>query len=168
MKKEVQVKRRNLLTGMVAAGVLPSLMVSRSQAAVDDSAKTDALMGGEFATASSKLALTKGNSNLVKAFARLEIDEQAAVAEAFGSRPGAARLDRKHMAQLENLRQSEGAAFDDMYLKAQINGHEELLRIHRRYARRGADPVARGASTVAVPAIKTHLVMLKEIRRMAA
>jgi putative membrane protein len=53
-----------------------------------------------------------------------------------------------------------------MYINGQIQGHEELLAIHKRYARTGDDPMARGASIVGVPSIQSHLVMLKSIKSM--
>ena len=129
--------------------------------------KMQALMGGDFATATSQLALRQGSSGAVTQFAELEIAEQSATAVAFGARPGMAGLTERHAAMLEQLRGLRGAAFDRAYLAGQIQGHEELLAIHQRYARAGRDPMARGASTVGVTGIQTHLVMLKGIARMA-
>jgi putative membrane protein len=41
---------------------------------------------------------------MVKTFAELEIAEQAAVAKAFGSKPGAAGLSEKHAALVQKLK----------------------------------------------------------------
>ncbi|MBW9091774.1 DUF4142 domain-containing protein [Rhizobium wenxiniae] len=59
-----------------------------------------------------------------------------------------------------------GREFDCMFINGQIAGHEELLSIHKRYARSGADPMARGASLVGVTGIECHLVMLNTIKSM--
>jgi putative membrane protein len=53
-----------------------------------------------------------------------------------------------------------------MYINGQIEGHEELLAIHKAYASSGDDPMARGASIVGVTGIESHLVMLKSIKSM--
>ncbi len=164
--------RRTLLMNLAAAGtLLPAGSVAFAQTgrmAGMEKGKLDALMGGDFATASSKLALRKADHRMVKTFAELEITEQAAVAEAFGSRPGAAGISRRHAALLEQLQAARGSQFDLMYINGQIEGHEELLRIHKRYARSGSDPMARGASIVGVTGIQSHLVMLRTIKSMLA
>lgn len=159
-----KMNRRNILAGMALAGALPVATQALAQGKKQDSAKMKALMGGDFATETSKLAKERGASAAVKTFAQLEISEQAAVAEAFGAKPGAAGLDEKHKAMLQKLEAARGAEFDRMYIEGQIAGHEELLAIHKDYAKSGKDEMARGASIVAVPAIETHLAMLKTIQ----
>lgn len=159
--------RRHILIGTaVTAAVLPFTSAALAQGAAVDEAKLPALMGGDFATASSQLALQKASHRAVKTFAELEIAEQAAVAEAFGSKPGAAGVSQKHAAMLEKLQSAEGTQFDIMYIEGQITGHEELLAIHKKYARNGDDPMARGASIVGVAGIQSHLAMLKGIKSM--
>jgi putative membrane protein len=158
--------RRNLLAGIAFAGVLPVVGSAMAQSSrTMERGKMQALMGGDFATMSSELALKRGSSAAVRTFARLEISEQAAVAEAFGARPGSAGVSARHQAMLERLQAARGRDFDRMYIDGQIAGHKELLTIHRRYARSGSDPMARGASTVAVPAIETHLAMLMTMQK---
>jgi putative membrane protein len=164
-----QMNRRNLLISTAAAAtaaVLPFAPAALAQGAAVDDAKMAAMMGGDFATATSQLALQKGKHRAVQTFAELEIAEQAAVAEAFGSKPGAAGVSQKHAAILEKLQAADGAAFDATYIDGQIEGHEELLAIHKKYARTGDDPMARGASIVGVPAIQSHLAMLRGIKGM--
>lgn len=158
--------RRNVLFGITVASLLPLATEAIAQTAGADKEKLAVLMGGDFATATSTLAANKAKNDMVQTFAELEIAEQAAVAEAFGSRPGAAGLSEKHAAMVAKLEAAQGAAFDMMYINGQIDGHEELLLIHKRYARSGNDPMARGASLVAVAGIKSHLVMLKGIKSL--
>jgi putative membrane protein len=66
---------------------------------------------------------------------------------------------------VEKLKAAQGPAFDAMYIEGQIEGHRELLKIHKAYARNGQDPMARGASIVGVTGIQTHLAMLQGIRQ---
>ncbi|WP_108396203.1 DUF4142 domain-containing protein [Devosia submarina] len=157
--------RRSLIGGSAAAlALLPVAGVAFAQSGDVDQAKLPALMGGDFATATSELAVSKASSDTVKMFAQLEIAEQAAVAQAFGSTPGAAGLSEEHAAMLAQLQELEGAEFDQMYIQGQITGHEQLLEIHQKYADDGDDPMARGASMVGVTGIQTHLVMLRSIQ----
>lgn len=159
-------ERRQVMFGMAAAGLLPVASQGFAQGKGIEKDKIKALMGGDFATATSELAAAKAKNRMVKTFAQLEIAEQAAVAKAFGSKPGAAGLSEKHAAVVEKLQAAEGAQFDLMYVDGQIDGHEELLAIHKTYARSGHDPMARGASIVGVTGIQSHLVMLKTIKSM--
>jgi putative membrane protein len=159
-------ERRQILVAMIAAGVLPLAGGALAQSSSIEKGKLKALMGGDFATATSQLAATKSNNRMVKTFAELEIAEQAAVARAFGAKPGAAGLSEKQAAMVQKLQATSGAAFDHMYIDGQIDGHEELLGIHKSYAESGDDPMARGASIVAVTGIQSHLVMLNSIKRM--
>ena len=154
--------RRHALITASAAALAPLVLGSSfAQAApaagAVDGRKLPILAGGDFAAMSSKLALSRANGSAVRAFAKLEIDEQAAVAKAFGSRPGAAGLTPKQAALLQELESAPAAEFDTLYIQGQILGHRELLALHKSYAASGSDPVAQGASIVAVPAIQTHL-----------
>lgn len=157
--------RRSLIGGTAAAlAFLPVAGVAQAQSGGVDQAKLPALMGGDFATATSQLASQKASNASVKTFATLEIAEQAAVAEAFGSEPGAAGVSEEHAAMLAQLEALDGAEFDQMYIEGQIAGHKELMEIHEDYAQNGDDPMARGASMVGVAGIQTHLVMLRSIQ----
>jgi putative membrane protein len=159
-------ERRQVIFGMAAASLLPVAAPAFAQGKGIEKDKLKALMGGDFATATSELATTKAKNRMVKTFAELEIAEQAAVAKAFGAKPGAAGLSEKHATMVQKLQAAEGAQFDLMYINGQIDGHEELLAIHKTYASSGADPMARGASIVGVTGIQSHLVMLKGIKSM--
>jgi putative membrane protein len=160
-------RRQIMLAGASAVAPFGLGMVGvRAQAGMD-AMKLPILAGGDYATMTSKLALRRANSSSVTAFAKLEIEEQAAVADAFGSRPGAAGLLPKHAGLLQALEAAPDAEFDALYVQGQIAGHRELLALHKSYARRGADPTAQGASTVAVPSIGTHLAMLRTLAKLA-
>ena len=51
-----------------------------------------------------------------------------------------------------------------MYVDSQITAHEQDRALHAAYATDGSDPMAKGASMIAVPAIDSHLAMLRMIR----
>jgi len=136
-------ERRQVMFAMAAVTLLPVTSLAFAQGKGIEKDKLKALMGGDFATATSKLAAAKAKNGMVKTFAELEIAEQSAVARAFGSKPGAAGLSDKHAAMVRKLQAEEGAQFDLLYIDGQIDGHEELLAIHQTYARSGDDAMAR-------------------------
>ena len=159
--------RRKLLaaaTGLASFAIPIASATTTAQAQAMDQLKRSALMGGDFALMTSELARRNSQNPLVRNFAMLEMDEQEAIARAFGAAPGSAGMRRDHAAMLERLQAMRGPEFDAMYIQGQVQGHRELLRIHRSYASRGPDPVARAASIVAVPAIQTHLGILTSLR----
>jgi len=162
------INRRNLITalaGTAALSLVPGGALAQMRGAPVDKAKLPALMGGDFSTATSKLAVRKATNPAVREFAKLEITEQAAVAKAFGAKPGSAGLRPDQAAIVETLTTASGPQFDMMYIDGQIAGHRELLTIHRRYAENGSDPMARGASLVGVTGTETHLFLLENLKR---
>jgi len=160
--------RRNLITalaGTAALSLVPGAALAQMRGGPVDKAKLPALMGGDFSTATSKLAVRKATNPAVREFAKLEIAEQTAVAKAFGAKPGSAGLRPDQAAIVEELAAANGPQFDMMYIDGQLAGHRELLTIHRRYAENGSDPMARGASLVGVTGIETHLFLLENLKR---
>lgn len=160
-------RRSVFAAGAAAASVLPFVSLAYAQTAApapEDPAKQPALLGGNYATLTSQIALQKASSDAVRTFAELEIAEQAATAEAFGATPGP-MVSQRHADLIEQLQAAPaGPDFDMMYVDGQIAGHEELRAIHATYAADGTDPMARGASMVGVPSIDSHLAMLRMIR----
>ena len=162
--------RRHMLTAWAAlAAALPFAARAQQSAMMADGtmdpAKAPAILNGNFAKATSQLAVQKASNEAVRTFATLEAAEQTATAMAFGvpaDAPLAIPGDKAPM--LEQLQAAEGAAFDALYIDGQIMGHQELRAIHEAYAANGSDPMARGASIVGVTSIDTHLVMLNSIR----
>jgi putative membrane protein len=66
------------------------------------------------------------------------------------------------------MRDLRGAEFDRTFVSGQVEGHQELLRLHQEAARNPTSREEGMLATVAVPAIKTHLVMLEGIQRSLA
>ena len=155
-------KRRTLFAAGAMAAVMPVARMSFAQAAPDAEMQA-ILMGGNFSLLSSRVAVDKATDPAVKAFAMLEVSEQEAVARAFGAAPSD-QVAPDHAAMLEQRgAMPAGADFDQQYLAAQMQGHEQLRALHAAYAENGANPMARGASIVGVPAIDSHMSMLRAI-----
>src|SRR4051794_35004412 len=94
------------------------------------SGPTQVLMIGGFSMQTSQLALQRSRSSQIRDFAQLEANEQAAVAAALGAQPGSVPLSQDQAAMLEQLSSLSGHQFDRMYVKGQIEGHQQLLDLN--------------------------------------
>ena len=84
--------------------------------------------------------------------------------------PPPAPLSEKHAAVLKGLQDASGAEFDKAYVKAQIEGHSELLTIQDALTLgRGQDSASLLATdtarvaTLAKAVIQMHLTLLKDL-----
>lgn len=157
--------RRTVFAITSAAAILPyaGLALAQTPAPADDG-KQPILLAGNFSLLASQIAVERASSDAVRTFAALEASEQQAIAAAFGSAPGN-QVAADHAATIEALRAMQaGAEFDRMYVDSQITAHEQDRALHAAYATDGSDPMAKGASMIAVPAIDSHLAMLRMIR----
>ena len=178
--------RRHLVAGLSGVAALPLVVRFAPGSALAQPASPNApttpidadeykrltLAAGTLAKQTSELALQKAANPKVKQFAGFEVAEQTAIAQVLTNQlnPPPAPLGDKHAAVLKELQGASGAEFDKAYVKAQVEGHAELLAIQDAYTlgrSQGAaamlsDDTARIA-TVAKAAIQTHLTMLKEL-----
>jgi putative membrane protein len=127
-----------------------------------------ALAGGAFSMQSSDLAKARATSPALKQFAELESEEQRAVMQALQIAgipvPSSVQLPAEKSEMLRRLQAVSGTEFDRMYLAGQITGHQELLQLHTAAAQNAQTPGERAISTVAVPAIRTHVAMLQALQ----
>ncbi len=63
------------------------------------------------------------------------------------------------------MREMRGAEFDRTFMQEQMEGHRELLELNQQAARNPTGREEGMLATVAVPSIKTHLVMLEALQR---
>lgn len=159
--------RRLLLTGGVAlAAALPAAHAALAQEAIQMGEMEMAVLeAGMFSLMTSQLAMEKGQADSVKVFAELETAEQQAVARAFMAEGAEVPLTPEHQQILEQLQAAEGAEFDMMYIETQIAAHEQGRPIFEQYAESGEMEMGRGATMVGVPAIDSHLVMLRSFQQ---
>jgi putative membrane protein len=178
--------RRNLFAGLSGAAILPLAIQFGPGAALaqpasprapttpigGDDYKRMTLMVGTLAKQTSELAAQKASSAKVKQVAGFEVAEQTAIAQALTSQqnPPNATLDDKRAAVLKELQGVSGANFDKAYIKAQIDGHSELLGIQDAFLKgKGQDSASILASdtahvaTIAKAVIEMHLAMLKDL-----
>lgn len=157
-------QRRTLFAAGAVAAVMPVARMAFAQTAAAPDADMQAiLLAGNFSLLSSRIAAQKATDPAIQAFATLEVAEQEAVARAFGAAPSE-QVSAEHAALLEQMNAMQaGAEFDQQYLAAQMQGHEQLRALNAAYAEGGENPMARGATIVGVPAIDSHMSMLRAI-----
>lgn len=156
--------RRTVFAITFAVAILHNSGFALAQTpALNDDGKPPIMLTGNFSRLASQIAIERATSDAVRAFAALEAGEQQAIAAAFGVAPGD-QVSADHAATIEALgAMHAGAEFDRMHGNSQIAAHEQVRALHAAYATGGGDPVARGASMIAMPAIGSHLAMLRMI-----
>ena len=164
--------RRSVLVALAGGAVAAAQSASAQPMAAPMAALSPgeyrrmALMSGELAIQTSRLALERSRNPRIRTFAELEIEEQTAVAASLGTVPGGVPLRPDQAQLLQQLAATPpGSRFDAAYVQGQIIGHQEALQIHGSYSRAGSDPTGRATANVAVPSIKTHLTILSSLRR---
>ena len=103
------------------------------------------------------------------AFIRSESGRVYPVAGSDGATVRVAQASRKDLRDaVVKARAAQSAwAGSTAYLRGQILGHEDLLRLNERLAGAGPNQIARSVATVSVPAIETHLAILGRLRGVA-
>lgn len=121
---------------------------------------------------SSQIALQKSQSDSVKRFAQMMIDQHTmttqqvtTAAQSAGLTPPPPTLlppQQKMIAQLQSA--SSGAAFDRLYLSQQRTAHQLALKLHSNYAKNGDTPALKQAASGAVPVVQSHIDELKTLK----
>ena len=162
--------RRKVILALTGAAAAPSLLgtVARGQTTTDmldpASYTADTLQIGTLAKTLSQIARQNSKSPVVLRFAKLEIDEQTAVAQSLTSDadpPPAALTDQQQM-MVQSLQGLSGAAFDIAYIKGQIQGHNQLAAIQSEFLASDTDITANPVHVALIAAafIETHLSVL--------
>jgi putative membrane protein len=147
----------------IAALTLPALAAEEAQSFVDKAA-----LGGRFEVESGQLAIKTSKDPDVKKFADMMISEHGkanAELEALAREQGLTvptRLDDEHAARLQELQQA-GAQFDMPYLKAQLDGLQQAVRMFEDYAGNGDNDALQNFAVTTLPTLKMHLDMIEQL-----
>ena len=115
---------------------------------------------------SSRLALTRSQSQATRAFAQQMVDHHSrgGPRRTGVSEPSAGgALDGPLSEMLNSLENVPSSEFDAAYKRGQIAAHEEALKVHTAYAARGSDPTARAKAQAAMPVIQKHLDAARDL-----
>jgi predicted outer membrane protein len=134
----------------------------------------DTAMTGQVALRTSQSAQRKGQHELVRSFAQSEVMEQTTIADILrdmareaGQPAPAMQPDPRMAAQITALeRMPAGPMFDREYIRGQIQGHEQLLRVQEDYIRSGRNTHMKHIAMLARGQIADHLKVLREADEM--
>lgn len=169
--------RRRLATGIAGAALLPVLAAAQpapnvtipGAPAAGGRAEPwrEALATGILAMVTSQLAATKAQNELLKNFAGFEVAEQRSVIQAMQLAglpvPSQLRVEGEDARVMQQLEGASGAEFDRLYLRAQIAGHQELLRLHNGMKASGTRE-QKIISTLAAVTADQHLRILQAMQ----
>jgi putative membrane protein len=149
-----------IVVAMVAS---PVLAAEKAQSFVDK-----ATVGGMFEVESSELALKTSKDPDVKKFADMMVADHGqanAELEMIAKEEGLtvpSKLDEKHSAMLKSL-QEAGANFDAPYIKTQLEGHQETVKMFEQYANDGDNDALQNFAVKTLPTLRTHLETIEEM-----
>ena len=160
--------RRNTL--LAIGGALPMVLAARALKAQPNmpvSVSTwmsGTLQYGTLAKATSQYALLRSSNSFVRDFAKGEIQEQTAFAQAITMTPNPAPypLTAQQQAMLSSIANAPASTLDSQYIALQIQGHMMLQQLQIGLLADGlpyTNPAVQQA-TVALSFIENHLVAL--------
>jgi putative membrane protein len=159
-----------MIVGLVTAA--PPRNQPAAAPAPSASAFAAAVAGGnQFEIDSSKMALSRSNSKLVKAFAQRMIDDHRVADGKFKHAlteaklpPSPAKLSAEHRAVLADLKSKKAAAFDKAYIEAQYTAHVETVELFKAYAEAGDNARLQFFAQEMLPTLQSHLDQVGKMR----
>jgi putative membrane protein len=157
---------------LLSAAILCSTTAALAQAAASDGDKhfvDAALKGGMAEVELGKLAADKGASEDVKQFGQRMVadheklgEKMKTVAGEIGVTPPTMTTpsDMAKKAELEVL---SGKSFDDAYIKAMLNDHQQDLDDFKKEVADGSSPAVKRAARQGETVISEHLALIRKI-----
>lgn len=129
-----------------------------------------AASSNQFEIQSSELALQQAQDQQVKDLAQHMIDEHTAMGErmkeilqsAGVQAPAGEALDPRHQQMLDTLASSQ-SNFDQAYVKAQQQAHQEAVQLFSAYAESGDQDQIVTFAQESLPRLKQHLQMVQQL-----
>lgn len=174
-------------TLLFAASAL-ALVACGQQAAKTDTAETQApaapaaqaMSNADFAQTvansdafeiqSSELAAQRGSRQEVKDFAAMMVRDHSAttqqltaLAPQINLTPPTPQLDATHQGRLDSLRGQTGEGFDDAYLDAQVEAHENAVRTFESFVSGGEPGPLRDWANTTLPKLREHLQQVQTL-----
>jgi putative membrane protein len=80
------------------------------------------------------------------------------------ARPQTTGLDQQHTALLQQLEQAQGAAFDRLYARQQVQAHMQAVDLFRNYGRAGDNAELKRWASATLPSLEEHLRLAQQLR----
>jgi putative membrane protein len=109
-----------------------------------------------------QLAVTKGNNASVRAFGQQMVTEHTTAQTDLLSRattvgyPVSDTLDAAHQALMQQLMTLSGRAFDSVYMRSQVNDHQQTMALFNSEITGGQHQQVKGYANQYLPAIQMH------------
>jgi putative membrane protein len=165
-------KLKTLLGTLAAFTILSVTAVyamDRTTSGLDDKTRDfiqKATMGNEFEILSSQEAIQRAQDTKVKEFAQKMIDDHTQVGEDLkvalkeadlsSSITEPVVLDSDHQEKLDDLKKSDANSFDDDYIDAQNDAHEDAVDLFRDYSEDGKNAALKAFAAKTLPALEMH------------
>jgi putative membrane protein len=124
-----------------------------------------------FEIESSRLALSRSQSGIIKEFADRMIGDHTRVANRgrqvvgeIGAPMPAAMLEPAHQKQLDALKAVPNPQFDKAYVESQYSTHVEAIALIREYARSGDNERLKALAAELLPMLTSHLDHVSGLR----
>ncbi|MCW5737085.1 MAG: DUF4142 domain-containing protein [Enhydrobacter sp.] len=122
---------------------------------------------------SSKLALTKSDSERTKQFAQQMIkDHTQTSTELKGLVAGGqtkvdlpASLDKAHQEKLDRLSKLNGTEFTKGYNEMQVAAHKDAVSLFERYGKEGDNAALKAFASKTLPNLQHHLMMAQDLAK---
>jgi putative membrane protein len=139
-------------------------------AAMDNTFFRNAAIGDMTEIQSSRIAVQRGTDPAVKQFAQMMIADHtnnSSKLSQLATKKGVSpvkELDTPHAAVVNGLPEQPGKEFDRAYMAAQVTAHEETVTNFERAASDAKDPEVKAYANQALPMLRHHLQMAKDVR----
>jgi putative membrane protein len=164
---------RTLRSIAFLAGV--GMVLTLSATAQADKAKNDnewlqrAMLNGKAEVKFSEIAVQRGSSVKVKAFAEKMVKEHKQCGEKLAeaarnlSVPAVADFDRDQTGTIDGLKRLSGADFDRAYIRRMVQDHEKTVKSFENEAKSGTNADLKKIANDALPHLQEHLKEAREI-----
>jgi len=138
---------------------------STPQGFVDTTAASDM-----YEVEAARMAQEKGQSDAVKQFAQMMIDDHTTSSENLMAAAGqvsgitvAPRMTAMQQQMLRELQNTGTEAFDGVYKQQQINAHQQTLNVLQNYAQSGTEEPLKSFAATTAPVVEMHLAAANEL-----
>ena len=132
-----------------------------------------AFIGNQFEIESSQLAVTQSMRPEVKDFAQMMIADHTKIGDTLKQTLAASKLDllppksldKEHQETLDGLKSASASMFDNLYIQAQTDAHEEAVSMFVNYAQDGDNDNLKQFAANTLPTLERHLEKIQSFKK---